>query len=103
MSDSNDYASGYAQAAADTYRLIVRAIQEALPEPHNEASAPTSEFLRMEEMILTVLREVAEGRLSLFDPAQLRDTSFAEEAFMATSDVNERHRRLASAIIEAEE
>lgn len=96
----NDRPDTYEQVVADTFGLVMRAWQECLPAPHNDASEPTREFLNAEGVLLSLLAEVAEGRLSLFDPADLRQSDgLHEEARQRADEVNERHRRIARAIV----
>jgi hypothetical protein len=93
----------YEQGAIDAFELIMRAIVEVLPEPHNDPAMPTREQTQVEEIVLDTLREVAYGRLALFDPGDLAGSGFKDVAREKANEVLARHRRVATAIVEANE
>lgn len=100
MNVSDDYRRG----AADAFAFIMRAIQETLGPPHDDPAEPSPEFLRAEEGLLDIVRDVAEGRLALFDPADLSDIpGLADEARARANEVLERQRYLARAILASRE
>jgi hypothetical protein len=93
----------YEDGAADAWAIIMRAMQETLPAPHNDPAEPSEEFLAVQEAIFDTLQDVAEGRVALFDVGddKIVGEHVAAEAQGRANEILARDRRTARAIITA--